>query len=49
MKFLSEILGRPSNERPFVLIPVGKAAADAQVPGVSKGSDRGNILAPARG
>jgi nitroreductase len=36
MKFLSEILGRPSNERPFVLIPVGKAAADAQVPDVSK-------------
>jgi hypothetical protein len=29
MSFLSEILDRPKNERPFVLIPVGFPAADA--------------------
>ena len=38
MKFLSEILGRPGNERPFVLIPVGYPAADAQVPVIKKKS-----------
>jgi nitroreductase len=32
MKFLSRILGRPDNERPFILFPVGHAAADAHVP-----------------
>ena len=32
MKFLSEILNRPPNEKPFVLIPVGYPAADCQVP-----------------
>ena len=32
MRFLSEILGRPENEKPFVLFPVGYPAADAQVP-----------------
>jgi len=36
MKFLAEILGRPANERPYVLIPVGYPAADAQVPVISK-------------
>lgn len=36
MKFLAEILGRPANERAFVLIPVGYPAADAQVPAISK-------------
>ena len=36
MKFLSEILGRPANERAFVLIPVGYPAADAAVPAISK-------------
>ena len=38
MKFLSEILARPGNERPFVLIPVGYPAADAQVPVIKKKS-----------
>ena len=36
MKFLSEILGRPANERAFVLIPVGYPAAEADVPAIRK-------------
>lgn len=32
MKFLVEVLDRPDNERPFLLIPVGYPAEDAQVP-----------------
>ena len=32
MNFLQEILNRPDNERPFLLIPVGYPAADAEVP-----------------
>ncbi|MFN2412885.1 MAG: nitroreductase family protein, partial [Pyrinomonadaceae bacterium] len=34
MKFLQEILGRPKNEIPFVLIPVGYPADDAKVPDI---------------
>lgn len=36
MKFLQEILGRPRNEVPFVLIPVGYPAADARVPDIGR-------------
>jgi len=36
--FLSRILNRPSNERPFLLIPVGYPAADAHVPTLAKKS-----------
>ncbi len=36
MKFLSEILERPANERAFVLIPVGYPAENANVPVISK-------------
>lgn len=36
MKFLQEILGRPRNEVPFVLIPVGYPADDAKVPDISR-------------
>ena len=36
MGFLGEILGRPPNERAFVLIPVGFPAADAVVPDVAR-------------
>lgn len=36
MKFLQEILGRPKNEIPFVLIPVGYPAADAMVPDITR-------------
>lgn len=32
MRFLGEILGRPANERPFMLFPVGYAADDCRVP-----------------
>jgi nitroreductase len=38
MKFLNDILGRPANERPYVLIPVGYPADDAQVPVITKKS-----------
>lgn len=36
MKFLQEILGRPKNEVPFVLIPVGYPADDARVPDIKR-------------
>ncbi len=32
MGFLREILGRPANERPFVVLPVGYPTADCEVP-----------------
>jgi hypothetical protein len=32
MAFLAEILGRPSHEKPYLLIPVGYASDDCQVP-----------------
>ncbi len=38
MGFLNEILERPKNERPFVLIPVGYPADDAVVPNITKKS-----------
>lgn len=36
MKFLQEILGRPKNEVPFVLIPTGYPAEDAKVPKIER-------------
>ena len=36
MNFLNELLGRSTNERPFLLLVVGYPAADAQVPDISK-------------
>ncbi len=36
MKFLQEILGRPKSEIPFVLIPVGYPADDANVPDINR-------------
>lgn len=36
MGFLSQILARPANERPFLLIPVGYPAAGATVPDIEK-------------
>ncbi len=36
MSFLSEILGRPPNERAVVVIPVGYPADEAQVPVITK-------------
>ncbi|MEP6993287.1 MAG: nitroreductase family protein [Acidobacteriota bacterium] len=38
MKFLRELLGRPKNEQPFMLIPVGYPAPDARVPDLKKKS-----------
>ena len=32
MKFLNKILGRPKNEKPYILFPVGYPAPDAKVP-----------------
>lgn len=36
MGFLNDILGRPDNERPFLILVVGYPAAGAQVPTISK-------------
>ena len=36
MTFLREVLGRPDNERPFLLLAVGRPAGDARVPDITK-------------
>ena len=36
MKFLRDVLGRPSNERAYVLIPVGFPASGAMVPDLQR-------------
>jgi nitroreductase len=36
MGFLSEILERPANEKPFLVMPVGYPADDAQVPAITR-------------
>jgi hypothetical protein len=36
MGFLKELLARPENERPFIVIPVGYPADDAVVPDLEK-------------
>ncbi len=36
MAFLSQVLGRPSNERPFCLFPVGHAAPNCTVPDLQR-------------
>ncbi len=36
MGFLSRILGRPRNERPYLLVPIGYPAADAVVPDLAR-------------
>lgn len=36
MGFLTEFLGRPREERPYVVIPVGYPAADAEVPDITR-------------
>ena len=36
MKFLNEILGRPKNERPFLLLVVGYPADNARVPDIER-------------
>lgn len=36
MNFLAKVLERPANEKPFLLIPVGYAADDAEVPDLTR-------------
>ncbi|MEP7028661.1 MAG: nitroreductase family protein [Candidatus Eisenbacteria bacterium] len=36
MTFLRELCGRPENERPFVLMPVGYPASDCEVPDIAR-------------
>ncbi|MCK4562796.1 MAG: nitroreductase family protein, partial [Flavobacteriaceae bacterium] len=36
MKFLSKILKRPDNERPFLLLPVGYAKETVYVPNIKR-------------
>jgi nitroreductase len=49
MKFLSEILGRAENERPYVLFPVGYPARGAEVPDIRrKGLDEISVWDPDR-
>ena len=38
MRFLRELLGRPRNERPYLLIPVGLPAPDCEVPDLRRKS-----------
>jgi iodotyrosine deiodinase len=38
MNFLSQILNRPENEKPFILFPVGYPAVDASVPDLKRKS-----------
>ena len=36
MNFLQKVLGRPENERPFLLIPVGYPIEGAEVPDIHR-------------
>ena len=36
MGFLGEVLGRPKNEKAFLLIPIGYPADDCQVPDLER-------------
>jgi len=36
MRFLSQILGRPDNERPYILFPVGYPHPECHVPSITK-------------
>ena len=36
MNFLNRLLGRPANERPFLLLVVGYPEDDAEVPVITK-------------
>jgi hypothetical protein len=44
MGFLRDLLGRPENERAYVVIPVGFPSPDATVPEIAK-KPLGEILA----
>jgi hypothetical protein len=36
MRFLTGILDRPDNERPYILFPIGYPHPDCEVPEISK-------------
>ena len=36
MRFLNEILDRPSNERPYLILATGHPADDVQVPDIER-------------
>jgi hypothetical protein len=36
MGFLNELLGRPKNEMPYLLLVVGHAAPDCRVPAIER-------------
>jgi nitroreductase len=36
MRFLTDLLGRPENERPFVMVPIGYPADDCEVPDIRR-------------
>ena len=38
MKFLNEVLGRPSNERPFLILVTGYPAKGVMVPDIERRS-----------
>lgn len=38
MRWINDVLGRPVEERPFLMIPVGWPATDAQVPAITRKS-----------
>ncbi len=44
MDFLTKILERPSNERPYLLIPVGYPADDATVPDIQRKSKKDVLI-----
>jgi iodotyrosine deiodinase len=47
MNFLSKVLNRPANEKPFLLIPVGYVAEDCWVPDIERrGLDKVAIFYP---
>lgn len=38
MRWINDVLGRPAEERPFLMIPVGWPATDARVPAITRKS-----------
>jgi hypothetical protein len=36
MKFLNQVLGRPGNERPFLILVTGYPADNARVPDINR-------------
>jgi len=36
MKFLNDLCGRPSNEKPIMILPVGHPSKDAKIPKAAK-------------